>query len=148
MQGAALPNVKLLIGSLHWMRRIRNSSAHNERIYSLFYSTEGNPRTGRIKERYLKALRPSYTQQESGQKIIDLIVYFKYYLPHDEYCILIESLYEQLLSLKGSIHKNAFADIRGKMGIKDIDDLIVLKEVEKPDIDYDSFDKTGLVKDS
>lgn len=29
------PNVKLLIGCLHWMRKIRNSCAHNERIYCL-----------------------------------------------------------------------------------------------------------------
>ena len=28
-------NVKLLIGSLHWMRKIRNSCAHNERVYCL-----------------------------------------------------------------------------------------------------------------
>ena len=29
------PNVKLLIGALHWMRKIRNACAHNERIYCL-----------------------------------------------------------------------------------------------------------------
>ncbi len=28
-----LPNVKLLIGSLHWLRRVRNSCAHNERVF-------------------------------------------------------------------------------------------------------------------
>ena len=29
------PNVKLLIGSLHWLRKVRNSCAHNERIYCI-----------------------------------------------------------------------------------------------------------------
>ena len=30
-----LPNVKLLIGSLHWLRRVRNSCVHNERVYCI-----------------------------------------------------------------------------------------------------------------
>ena len=48
------PNVKLLIGSLHWMRKIRNSCAHNERVYCLCRQRkEKSSNTGRIIEKYL-----------------------------------------------------------------------------------------------
>lgn len=41
-------NVKLLIGSLHWMRKIRNSCAHNERVYCLTRKQERRSHSGRI----------------------------------------------------------------------------------------------------
>lgn len=41
------PNIKLLIGSLHWMRKVRNACAHNERIYSMIDSSD------RINEKYI-----------------------------------------------------------------------------------------------
>ena len=49
-----LPNVKLLIGSLHWMRQLRNSCAHNERIYCLEKGEKEQSSSGRIKEKYIK----------------------------------------------------------------------------------------------
>ena len=74
------PNVKLLIGSLHWMRKIRNSCAHNERVYCLCRQRkEKSSNTGRIIEKYFPMLRSGYTRN-LDQKIFDLIVYFKYYL--------------------------------------------------------------------
>lgn len=49
-----LPNVKLLIGSLHWMRKVRNSCAHNERIYCLCRDRDKfHKNSGRIKEQYI-----------------------------------------------------------------------------------------------
>ena len=47
-------NVKLLIGSLHWMRKIRNSCAHNERVYCLSRTSEQRRRSGRIIEKYFR----------------------------------------------------------------------------------------------
>ncbi len=50
-------NVKLLIGSLHWMRKIRNACAHNERVYCLTRKPDKRGRSGRIIEKYLRTLR-------------------------------------------------------------------------------------------
>lgn len=66
------PNVKLLIGSLHWMRKIRNSCAHNERIYCLTRKSDSRGRSGRILEKYFRMLKPSYSRN-LDQKIFDLI---------------------------------------------------------------------------
>lgn len=126
------PNVKLLIGSLHWMRKIRNSCAHNERIYCI-------RRNGRIVEKYFKALRPSYTRG-SQQSIIDLIVYFKYYLPSDEFRAFISEFQTMLLSLKAGIEPRAFEYIRSAMGIKDLEDLDNLTNMSKNEIEYNKFD--------
>lgn len=135
-----LPNVKLLIGSLHWMRKVRNACAHNERIYCLSRSRDGRQRSGRILEGYFQKLRQSY-QNDHEQKIFDLIVYFEYYLPQKEYKIFIEEIYTMLSVLEQGIHPNAFANIRGKIGIRNLDDLQILEALSKPDINYNSFDK-------
>ena len=97
------PNVKLLIGSLHWLRKIRNSCAHNERIF-------------------------------------DLLVYFKYYLPDKEYKRMMSEFQEMLTDLQRDIFTNAFDHIRGQMGIKNLADLETLKNLPKAPILYNSFD--------
>ena len=135
-----LPNVKLLIGSLHWMRRIRNSCAHNERIYCISRSADNRRRSGRILEKYFSILSRSYSR-DAEQKIFDLIVYFKYYLPITEYTHFIDKLYNMLSELKQNLHPNAFDYVRGKMGIKSIEDLITLKNFSKSEINYNKFDK-------
>lgn len=135
-----LPNVKLLIGSLHWMRRIRNSCAHNERIYCISRSADKYGASGRIYEKYLRLLRRSYCR-DTDQRIFDLLVYFKYYLPNQEYAYLMDELYNMLLKLETKLQPNAFGYIRGKMGIKSMDDLLRLKEFPKDEINYNKFDK-------
>ena len=77
-------NVKLLIGSLHWMRKIRNSCAHNERVYCLTRKQERRSHSGRILENYFRMLSNGYSR-DLDQRLFDLIVYFKYYLPKSEY---------------------------------------------------------------
>ncbi len=134
------PNVKLLIGSLHWMRRIRNSCAHNERVYCLSNSTTLRRQSGRIVERYIKALRPSY-RRDLEQKVFDLIVYFKYYLPDKEYALFVKQLREMLLDLQSRIHPNAFENVRGSMGIKNLGDLDIISSLPKNEIEYNRFDK-------
>ena len=136
-----LPNVKLLIGSLHWMRKIRNSCAHNERIYCLCRDRDKVHRnSGRINEQYICSLRPAY-KRDTCQRIFDLIVYFKYYLPNSEYKTFISKLYDMLSELQQHIQPNAFEYIRGKMGIRNLNDLNILKDMPKDDIDYNKFDK-------
>lgn len=134
------PNVKLLIGSLHWMRRIRNSCAHNERIYCLTRESDSHRSRGRIIEKYIKLLRPSY-QRKNGQRIFDLFVYMKYYLPSDEYMKFIERIKSLLFDLKSKIHPQAFDHIRAQMGITDIEDLDALVALPKDAIKYNKFNK-------
>lgn len=134
------PNVKLLIGSLHWMRKIRNSCAHNERIYCLTRKSDSRGRSGRILEKYFRMLKPSYSRN-LDQKIFDLIVYFKYFLPKNEYKQFITELKNMLLDLASKIHPHAFEYVRGQMGIKDLQDLDALINFPKDDIEYNKFDK-------
>ena len=133
------PDVKLLIGSLHWLRKIRNACAHNERIFCMRQSDSGNQHSGRIKEGYILSLRKSY-QRESSKLLFDLLVYFKYYLPDSEYREMIGELQRMMLMLQESIAPNAFHNIRGSMGIKDMLDLDVLVHFPKSEIEYNKFD--------
>ena len=133
------PNVKLLIGSLHWMRKIRNACAHNERVYCLTRKPDRNS-TGRILEQYLRTLGSGYARNLE-QKLFDLFVYFKYYLPNNEYKQFINELKAMLNNLHEKIHPHAFEYVRGQMGIRHIEDLDVLLEFPKNDIEYNKFDK-------
>lgn len=117
-----LPNVKLLIGSLHWMRRIRNSCAHNERVYCLTRRQERRGNSGRIVEKYFRLLSPGYVRNLE-QKLFDLFIYFKYYLPRSEYKQFISELKNMLSNLQSKIHPHAFEYVRAQMGIRNLDDL-------------------------
>lgn len=132
-------DVKLLIGSLHWLRKVRNSCAHNERIYCIKQSQGRRTNNGRILERYFRALRPAYSR-ESDKRIMDLFVYMKYYLPDKEYVNMISEVQEMLEMLKTSLTPNAFDNIRGQMGIKNLLDLEDLKNLPKTKIQYNKFD--------
>lgn len=136
-----LPNVKLLIGSLHWLRKVRNACAHNERIFCIHQSTGSHMQnSGRIIEHYISSLRPSYLRS-SDKKIFDLLVYFKYYLPDTEYQDFMSEFQNRMCNLLNNISANAFDNIRGQMGIKNLADLDLLKQLPKPPIPYNRFDK-------
>lgn len=140
MDSNGKPNVKLLIGSLHWLRKVRNSCAHNERIFCIHQSQESRRRnSGRIIENYISSLRPSYSK-DSDKRIFDLLVYFKYYLPDKEYKKMMSTFQKMLTDLQNGISKNAFDNIRGQMGIKDLADLDTLKALHKAPISYNNFD--------
>lgn len=132
------PNVKLLIGSLHWMRKIRNSCAHNERVYCLTRSPHGS--SGRILEKYFRSLGRGYVR-DLNQNIFDLIVYFKYFLPKSEYKLFISELKSMLIELQSKIHPHAFEYVHTKMGIKDLSDLDRMISFPKDEIEYNQFDK-------
>ena len=135
-----LPNVKLLIGSLHWMRKIRNSCAHNERVYCLSRKADKRKRSGRILEKYFRLLGPRYSK-DLNQRIFDLIVYFKYYLPKSEYKQFVSELKNMLVDLQGKIHPHAFEYVQGQMGIKKLSDLDTLLMLPKDEIEYNKFDR-------
>ena len=132
------PNVKLLIGSLHWMRKIRNSCAHNERVYCLTRGQHGS--SGRILEKYFRLLGRGYVR-DLNQNIFDLIVYFKYFLPKSEYKLFISELKSMLIELQSKIHPHAFEYVHTKMGIKDLSDLDRMVSFPKDEIEYNQFDK-------
>lgn len=137
-QGRA--NVKLLIGSLHWMRKIRNACAHNERVYCLTRKTENRKKSGRILEKYYTQLSPGYSRN-LDQRLFDLIVYFKYYLPKNEYKQFMSELKSMLDSLQSKIHPHAFEYVHAQMGIRNLTDLDTLINLPKDDIEYNKFDK-------
>lgn len=133
-------NVKLLIGSLHWMRKIRNSCAHNERVYCLTRKRERHGNSGRILEKYFRMLGRGYVR-DLDQRLFDLIVYFKYFLPKSEYKQFVSDLKSMLMDLQSKIHPHAFEYVRGQMGIKELTDLDTLLNLPKDEIEYNKFDK-------
>lgn len=127
------PDYKLLIGSLQHLRAIRNSCAHNERVFDIATSR-------RIKCSYFDTLPPSYTRNQNEDKtIMDFIVYMRYFLNDSSYSALIDELISLLASLKPVISSSAFEYIRGNMGIKEVSHLKILKNTSKI-INYANFD--------
>lgn len=131
--GDTSSSFKLLIGSLHWLRKVRNSCAHNERVYSV-----SRP-SGRIVEPYISKLRSSYGREHS-QTLFDLLIYLKYYLPPIEFSGVVSDFKAILFELKGNIAPAAFENVRGQIGIKFISDLDLLVSLPKDEIDYAEFE--------
>lgn len=121
-----LPNVKLLIGSLHWLRRVRNSCAHNERVYCIHQTqARNNSASGRILDPYYTQLPTSYSRC-TEKNIFDILVYFKYFLPTEEFTPMIIELKNMLIELQNTLQTNAFDNVRGQMGIKNLNVLDTL----------------------
>lgn len=123
----------LLIGSLHWLRIVRNSCAHNERIYTM-----RKPKS-RIRTPYMDALANSYSR-ENDKRLIDLLVYMKYYCPHTEYLKFISQVKSLLVDLQCKIRPPAFDNVRADLGIKDLSHLDKLCTNRK-DINYNKLSK-------
>lgn len=135
-----LPNVKLLIGSLHWLRRVRNSGAHNERVYCIHQTqARNNSASGRILDPYYTQLPTSYSRC-TEKNIFDILVYFKYFLPTEEFTPMIIELKNMLIELQNTLQTNAFDNVRGQMGIKNLNVLDALIALPKSKIEYHKFD--------
>ncbi|WP_195538638.1 Abi family protein [Eubacterium maltosivorans] len=133
---------KLLIGSLHWMRLIRNSCAHNERVYDIHpkINSKGgkvNSSAGRILCDVFDNLPLSYTR-DKRRSIFDLFVYLKYFLDKKDYCTFIKSIYKHLSELRNDLSSPAFDNVRADMGIKKADDLLLLIN-DHNKINYNNF---------
>ena len=85
-------------------------------------------------------LNSGYTRDRE-QRLFDLFVYFKYFLPNTEYKQFITELKGMLNNLQSKIHPHAFEYIRGQMGIRNLEDLDTLLNFPKDDIEYNKFDK-------
>ncbi len=57
---------------------------------------------------------------------------------------MISQLQEMLLALKKSVTLNAFDNIRGQMGIKNLNVLEELKNLPKKEIQYNKFDTFNI----
>ena len=126
---------KILLGSLHWLRIVRNNCAHNERVYCL-RPQGGKTASLRIVEQYFSQMKKSYRATNTPKCIMDLLVYLKYYYSPEEFEQLIDQIKELLYDLKGSILPDAFEKVRADMGIKDLVDLNTLVKLNKKPIDY------------
>ena len=85
-------------------------------------------------------LSPGY-KRNLEQKLFDLFVYFKYYLPKNEYKQFITELKQMLNNLQSKIHPHAFEYVRAQMGIRNLADLDTLLCFPKDEIEYNKFDK-------
>jgi len=114
-------NYKLLIGSMQWLRKIRNSCAHNERVYNITLKNQ------RINDSYFDLMSHTYNNNRNrDKKIIDAVVYFKYYLPHKTFEKFINDFKKMLLELQNSVNMQSFEAIRASLGIKNINHLDLL----------------------
>ncbi|OON98260.1 MAG: hypothetical protein ATN36_01125 [Epulopiscium sp. Nele67-Bin005] len=120
---------KLLKGSLHWARVIRNISAHNERVYTVKQS-------GKIIETYHKTLLPDSYKKDNCKKLIDLIIYMKYYLSKQDYYNLINKFGELLTNLSDTIPSKSFDYVRAQTGLKNLAHLEILTTSGTKEIFY------------
>lgn len=126
-------NHELLVGSLNWFRIIRNSCAHNERIYCM------EDKDSRIRDIYFSNLPKSYTRDRNQDRLVfDSIVYMKYFLETDDYNEFLEIIHSLLIDLKDSIPSVPFERIRAKIGVKNLDHFELLKTPVK-EIQYNKF---------
>ncbi len=120
-------NFSVLLTTLHWMRWVRNSCAHNERVYGML-------RTGQRKITKYHGLLTSRYRYERDKNLVDLFIFIKYYLPHNEYVIFIGKIKDLLLDLEGKIYEEAFLRVKNAIGLRQIQHLDRLlnnpKEIE------------------
>lgn len=95
-----------------------------------------------MSEDYLVTFRTKiyYREKDKDKKIMDLLVYFKYYLTDRDFKDMMRELQSMLLKLQSEVSTNAFDNVRGKMGIKNLDDLEKLKNLPKTKINHHKFD--------
>lgn len=114
------PDYKLLISALQFLRVVRNSCAHNERVFDIVRNN------GRIYEPILLSMRQVY-QRERKQNAVDCLIYLKYFLRYDDFEILVDKILDLLFNLQSRISNNAFQRIRASLGFKNLEDISFLK---------------------
>lgn len=128
-------NPDLLISMLHCLRTVRNSCAHNERIYGFKRDN------GRVNQPFITFLTKSTTYtKHRAQRLIDLIIYMRYFMQDIEYHDFLFQIENQFILLQSQLNKNAFEKVRAETGIKNIDILDELSKTSK-EIEYNKFEK-------
>ena len=90
------------------------------------------------KTRVFLPTRKNYITKHYSQRLIDVILYLRYFLPDTEYIAFIEDVERLLITLREKINGNAFDKVRAEMGIRSLDDLEILKNSSK-DIKFNKF---------
>lgn len=125
----------LLISILHCMRKVRNACAHNERIFDIHRDN------GRVNQPFIQFLKnPVSYNRHRAQRIIDLIVYLRYFLDDREYSLLLKNIELSFSKLKEQLNVNAFDKVRSETGIKNLNILTELSNIHKT-IDYNRFEQ-------
>ena len=73
----------------------------------------------------------SYTNHRS-QRLIDIVIYLRYFLNDTDYQKFIYSIKEAFDSRKAQLNQNAFQKVRAETGIKNLDILDELSDISKP----------------
>ena len=60
------------------------------------------------------------------KNIFDILVYFKYFPPTEEFTPMIIELKNMLIELQNTLQTNAFDNVRGQMGIKNLNVLEII----------------------
>ncbi len=124
----------LLINSLHTIRSVRNSCAHNERIV---FFRDPDSRMNLPFETFI--VSPNRYKNDRDKLLIDLIVSLKYFMDSRDYESLINQIISMLDSLATQINPSAFDAIRGSLGIKRMTDLVFLRDQNRNKILYNNF---------
>jgi abortive infection bacteriophage resistance protein len=122
----------VLIGSLQWMRKVRNYCAHDEPLLDI---ADGS---NQIITKFHKTLTKAYNNYRNHRKLADLIIYLKYYLPNDDYVKLVNDFKTLLELLKARVEPIVFERIRASLGIKSLDILDTLMNNPKI-IEYTNY---------
>lgn len=120
------PNPNLLVSMLHWMRKLRNSCAHNERVYGI---CRENARVKIPFKRFINHPKPYLNQR--NQRLMDGILYLRYFLNDKEYAEFIEKFKSHIFVLKQQLNQNAFEKVRATTGIRNLDILDELSSTKK-----------------
>lgn len=109
-------NHTLIIASLQCLRKARNICAHNERVYDISFDNS------RVKSPYFDIMAKSYNKYNT-RTVVDIIVYFKYFLSYNDFKEFLEYFIANLETLKNDVPYESFKKIISYMGIKNISDL-------------------------
>lgn len=124
------PSKDLLISMLHLFRKIRNSCAHNERIYEM------QRKNGRVNVPFKTfLLNPKPYTNIRSQTIVDCFVCLRYFLDDCDYFSMINLLKNEYFKLQEKINSNVFSKVRASTGVKQVglfDELLTVKK----SIDY------------
>lgn len=100
-----------IIAMLYLINGLRNNVAHSERIIDF----KGSPDKKRTLTKYHRLFNYTNLQVE---KLIDVILYMKMFIPGKEYKTFINEITNEFKTLKEHIHNNAFLKICSNIGLK------------------------------
>lgn len=118
-------NFRVLFGAINWMRKVRNATAHNERIIFLMDSNRI------VITDYHKKLTTIYRNRLRNKQIIDLLIFLKYFNKNQHYSELINFILEGLSSIQKSMHSHVFENVRSSLGIRSLEHLHFLRDIPK-----------------